>query len=59
VKTTDYLTMTEVAETTGLAYETIRKYRREHRMPEPEIIFGKPVWKRTAITKWLDSKRSA
>ncbi len=53
----DFLTNDEVAELTGLKYDTLYTYRRRNIFPEPDIYIGRtPVWSRATIEKWLKNR---
>lgn len=53
----DFLTNDEVAELTGLKYDTLYTYRRRNIFPEPDIYIGRtPVWSRATIEKWLKDR---
>lgn len=44
-----------VADFCGLSIETIKQYRSDGVMPEPDHLVGteqKPMWKPSTITKW-------
>ena len=44
------MTRSGVAEYTGLTIETIKTYRRDGVMPEPDVIYDqKPLWRRSTI----------
>jgi len=47
------MTRSDVAAYTGLTIETIKTYRRDGVMPEPDYIYDqKPLWKRSTIDAW-------
>jgi hypothetical protein len=47
------MTRSDVAAYTGLTIETIKTYRRDGVMPEPDHIYDqKPLWKRSTIDAW-------
>ena len=49
----DWLTISEIAEVTGLKVDTINKYRTRATLPEPDFVIGRtPVWKRETIESW-------
>lgn len=51
--TTDWLTISDIAEATGLKVDTINKYRTRNTLPEPDSKIGRtPVWKRDTIETW-------
>lgn len=51
------LTRREVAEFTGLTLETIKTYRRDGVMPEPDLyVDRKPLWKESTIIRWRKGK---
>jgi len=50
---TDWLTISDIAEATGLKVDTINKYRTRNTLPEPDSKIGRtPVWKRETIETW-------
>ena len=50
---TDWLTISEIAELTGLKVDTINKYRNRNTLPEPDNVIGRtPTWKRETIETW-------
>ena len=51
--TTDWLTISEIAEVTGLKVDTINKYRSRNTLPDPDSVVGRtPIWKRETIDSW-------
>jgi excisionase family DNA binding protein len=54
----ELLTYSEIAELTGLKYDTIYRYRKQNTLPAPDLTIGRtPVWKRQTINEWI-SKRN-
>lgn len=50
---TDWLTISDIAELTGLKVDTINKYRTRNTLPEPDNVIGRtPTWKRETIETW-------
>lgn len=51
--TIHYLSMGDIAEMLGVAHNTIRKYRSEGRLPEPDAMTGPtPGWLPETIEAW-------
>ena len=51
---TDYVTLQEVAEMTGLRVGSLKVYGTRGTMPKPVRKFGTtPVWERDTIEEWL------
>ena len=48
-----YLDLTGVADLLGLSVATVRTYRRDGRLPAPEITLGRsPGWSEAAVREW-------
>lgn len=53
----DLLTYSEIAELTGLKYDTIYRLRKNNTLPAPDLIVGRtPVWKRQTINEWIKTR---
>jgi predicted DNA-binding transcriptional regulator AlpA len=51
------LDMAAVARLLGLTSQTVRKYRSEGRMPEPDWMIGRsPAWRRSTIEGWQNTR---
>ena len=48
------LTRKQVAEITGLALETVKAYRAEHRLPEADVMYERtPLWREQTSREWM------
>ncbi len=55
-----YLSVTEVAERTGLALNTVKSYSQDtpRRMPNPDVLVGRVKgWTEKTIDEWQGSKQ--
>ena len=47
------LTSTEVADLLGVKVNTVTAWRSRHRMPEPDVTYGRtPLWREDTILAW-------
>jgi len=47
----------EIAQETGLKEQTLRQYRTDGKMPEPDAIkSGNPLWDINTISKWFRNR---
>lgn len=54
---TTYLDMPAVAARLDVTESTIRKYRSQGRLPEPDIMLGQsPGWRATTIDAWIKAR---
>ena len=54
----DWLTITDIAQETGLAIDTIYTYRKRNTLPEADHYIGnKPLWKHETITNWNEFRK--
>ena len=50
----------EIAQMFGVAAETVSRWQREGRLPEPDVrLLQGPVWYRTTIQRWADESGRA
>ena len=53
----DYVTLADIPAMTGLTMGTVNFYRSDGRLPINDDKIGRtPVWKRTTIEEWNDTR---
>lgn len=51
------LTRKQVAAMCGLSMSTIKAYRRDGEMPEPDVVYERtPLWREATIRQWREGK---
>ncbi|QDP60661.1 MAG: hypothetical protein Unbinned1469contig1000_40 [Prokaryotic dsDNA virus sp.] len=45
----------EIAQLTGLKEQTIRQYKSDGKLPDPDaVISGNPLWNKVSILDWVE-----